>query len=140
MPKISRDRKIIAKEEPSGMYHCILLHPLSHYKLPKLRRDRLHAPPIVVTPRPFDPERARKADEDIKQLAQRHYEWVASQAQSSQPLINRISGPYQPLIERLGAPVQLDEYKPIPGNLHFRKTKILYRIKEYKKLFVPTID
>ncbi|KAJ3019198.1 hypothetical protein NUW54_g144 [Trametes sanguinea] len=140
MPKISRDRKIIAKEEPSGMYHCILLRPLSHYELPKLRRDRLHAPPIVVTPRPFDPERARQAEEDIKQLAQRHYEWVASQAQPSLPLIDRISGPYQPLIERLGAPIQLDEYKPVPSNLRFRKTKILYRIKEYEKLFAPTVD
>ncbi|KAH9885625.1 hypothetical protein C8Q73DRAFT_749182 [Cubamyces lactineus] len=66
MPKISRDRKVIAKEEPLGMYHCILLRPLKEYKL--------------------------------------------------------------------------EEYKPVPSNLHFRKTKILYRIKEYEKLFEPTVE
>ncbi|KAI0323536.1 hypothetical protein GY45DRAFT_603216 [Cubamyces sp. BRFM 1775] len=140
MPKISRDRKVIVKEEPLGLYHCILLQPLHKYKVPSLRCNRLYAPPVVVTPRPFDPERARKNQEAIEQLRQRHYKWVANQkATTSIPLIDRISEPYQPLIERLQAPAQLEECKPLPSNLRFRKTKILYRIQEFSKLFEPTV-
>ena len=141
MPKISRDRKVIAKEEPLGMYHCILLRPLKEYKVPNLRRHRLYAPPATVIPRPFNPERAKRRQEAIEQLRQRHYEWATSRkTKPSPPLIDRISGPYQPLIERLQTPAQLEEYKPVPSDLHFRKTKILYRIKEYEKLFEPTVE
>ncbi|KAL7279395.1 hypothetical protein ACG7TL_007236 [Trametes sanguinea] len=120
MPRISKDRKVIAKAEPLGLYERILLKPLNRYKLPILRRRRLHAPPIIVVSRPHDPERGRRHQEAIEQLRERHYEWLAEQKAklSPPPLIDRISD----------------------LNLHFRKTKILSRIKEFENLFVPTVE
>ncbi|KAL7278564.1 hypothetical protein ACG7TL_007563 [Trametes sanguinea] len=142
MPRISKDRKVIAKAEPLGLYERILLKPLNHYKLPILRRRRLHAPPIIVVSRPHDPERGRRHQEAIEQLRERHYEWLAEQKAklSPPPLIDRISDPSPPLIDRLGPPVALRDYKPVPSNLHFWKTKILSRIKEFENLFVPTVE
>ncbi|KAL7281625.1 hypothetical protein ACG7TL_004942 [Trametes sanguinea] len=142
MLRISKDRKVIAKVEPLGLYEQILLKPLNHYKLPVLRCHLLHAPPVVVVPRPHDPERGRRRQEAIEQLRQRHYEWLAEQKAklSPPPLIDRISDPSPPLIDRLGPPVALRDYKPVPSNLHFWKTKVLYHIKEYENLFAPTVD
>ncbi|KAJ2999873.1 hypothetical protein NUW54_g6872 [Trametes sanguinea] len=124
MPCIPKDRKVIAKVEPLSLYEQILLQPLHHYKLPAAD---------------FTPHQRQEA---IKQLRQHHYEWLPKKKAKllPLPLIDCISDPFPPLIDRLGPPVGLQDYKPVPSNLHFRKTKVLSHIKEYKNLFAPTVD
>ncbi|RDX39594.1 hypothetical protein OH76DRAFT_1522273, partial [Lentinus brumalis] len=146
MPKISKDRKVIAKQEPLGIYECILLRPSHEYKhVPRFPRKRVNAAPVRVIPRPFDPERARQADEDIAQLAERarllkEIRRLERISQASPPLIDRISDPSRPLIERLQAPVQIPEYKPVPKDLHMLKHKVVDRIREFECLFRPTVE
>jgi len=135
MPKVSRKRIVLAKEEPTGLLERIVIsnpHKFDHVA----KRRRLPKPvyrPLVH--RPFDPIRAQEADERIKRLRR-----LAHLIQKRK-LLDRLSDTKPPLLERIEP--RTPEYQPpdeLPPGLHFRKTKILRRIEEYGNIFEATVE
>ena len=138
MPKISRHRQTIARHEPTGLYERIIISDPSKFKdVAKRRRLPKFSKKAIIYP-PFDPELARQGSKDIQELA------LLARLTSELRLLDRISEPAPPLIKRIGPPLNTSlvtppEYKSLPATLRFRRTKILFRIKEYNELFHATV-
>ena len=138
MPRISIHRKAIAKHEPSGLYERILISKETFEKYKDVaKRRRLPKPKgYKVTPRPFNPLRAQESQDRIDRLA------LLARITSQLRLLDRLTSTV-PLADRLTSPPPptiLDEHKPVPANLHFRRTKILLHVEEYNQLFGTVAD
>ena len=134
MPKIHPNRIVYARNEPLGLLERIVISNL--HRFDEVGKPRKPYKPEVrkVIPRPFDPELAQQADEDIERLA------LAAYLTRKRNLLERLTEPPKPLLERIG-PSRAEYTLPPPlSNIHFRCTKILERTKDYNKMFEATAD
>lgn len=135
MPKVPRNRTVFAKHEPAGLLERITIsdpHRFADVGKPR----RVYNPPSKpLIRRPFDPEIAREAQEEIERKS------LLARLLQERRLLDRISDPKPPLIDRIDmrAGPSFDEPKPLP-DLHFCKTKILLCVKEYNDIFGATAD
>ena len=134
MPKVSAKRTIYAKNEPLGLLERITLtNPHQFDDVAKLRK--VYKPYHKKTiHRPFDPELAAEGQHEIERKA------LLGHLFAKLSLLDRISEPSPPLITRLG-PARPEYVAPPPvPDIHFRKTKILERIKDYNVMFAAAAD
>lgn len=132
MPKVHPSRVVLAKHEPLGLLERITISN----KFKEVGKPRRIPKPVhqSVISRPFDPELAQEAQEEIDRKG------LLARLTQHHSLLDRISASGPSLLERMDLdPTPIIEVKPLP-NIRFRRTKILLRTEEYNNLFAATAD
>src|SRR5579875_1313694 len=141
MPKISSN-SVIAKDKSTGLYERIFLTKETRLKFAKVGAPRYTKYPPPHTPfhhTPLSPEewaviRAEREEDYARQSL------LSRLTIQKLKLEDRLSDPPVPLINRITAPSpDIHIPPPIPNTLHFRKTKILLRIEEFRPLLLATL-
>ena len=129
MPKVSRNRIVHARNEPTGLLERITIsdpHRFDSVGKPRRVNNPAHKP---IIHRPYDPELAQQSQDDINRLS------LLARLTHERRLLDRISEPAPPLIERIAPAYEAPQ--PLP-DVHFRKTKIIERTKNFTTMFEAT--
>lgn len=129
MPKVSRNRTIYARREPTGLLERITIsdpHWFDSVGKPRWVNNPAHKP---IIHRLYDPKLAQQSQDNINRLL------LLACLTHKQRLLDQILELAPPLIERIAPAYEAPQ--PLP-DVHFHKTKIIKQTKDFTTMFEAT--